>query len=93
MATMDDPKRLKPVVDSSGVLLMKRLSGATASEGPRRLLDQMTAYPLRQSVAFWHIGDRLGRQREIKDARGRAGEISRSRSRPSGVWTTTTRTW
>ena len=37
----------------------------------------MTAYPLRQSVAFWHIGDHLGRQREIKSRARRAGAISR----------------
>ena len=70
-----DPKRLKPLADS-GVLLMKRLTGATSSEGPRRLLEQMTAYPLRQSVAFWHLGDRLGRQREIKT---REEELARFR--------------
>ena len=60
-----DPKQLKSLADG-GVLLMKRLTGATTSEGPRRVLDQMTAFPLRNSVAFWHLGDRLGRQREIK---------------------------
>ncbi len=70
-----DPKRLKSMTDG-GVLLMKRLTGATTSEGPHRLLDQITAYPLRKSVAFWHIGDRLGRQREIKT---REEELARFR--------------
>jgi hypothetical protein len=70
-----DPKRLKSLADG-GVLLMKRLTGATTSEGPRRLLDQMNAYPLRQSVAFWHIGEKLGRQREIKS---REEELARFR--------------
>lgn len=70
-----DPKQLKALADG-GVLLMKRLTGATTSEGPRRLLDQMTAYPLRRSVAFWHLGDRLGRQREIKT---REEELARFR--------------
>ena len=53
-------------LSTAGLMLMKRVDGATASDGPQRVLDQMTNYPLRQSVAFWHIGDRLGRQREIK---------------------------
>jgi hypothetical protein len=70
-----DPERLKPLADS-GVLIMKRLPGATSTEGPRSLLDQITSYPLRQSVAFWHIGDRLGRQREIKN---REEELARFR--------------
>ena len=60
-----DPERAQAAV-GNGVLLMKRLTGATSTEGPQRLLDQMSNYPLRQSVAFWHLGDRLGRPREIK---------------------------
>ncbi len=58
-------KRLKPLLNN-GVLLMKRLTGATSTEGSQRLFDQMSNYPLRQSVAFWHLGDRMGRPREIK---------------------------
>ena len=54
-----DPERLKPLLNN-GVLLMKRLTGPTSSEGPRRLVDQISTYPLRQSVAFWHLGDRSG---------------------------------
>ena len=48
---------------SRGALIMARLSGATRATGPQRMLDQITAYPLRESVAFWHLGDHLGRQR------------------------------
>jgi hypothetical protein len=70
-----DQKRLKSLVDS-GVLLIKRLDGSTSLDGSRRLLDQMTAYPLRQSVAFWQIGEHLGRQRETT---ARAGELTRFR--------------
>ena len=70
-----DPKQLKALADD-GVLLMKRLTGATTSEGPRLVLDQINAYPLRKSVAFWHFGDRLGRQREIKT---REEELARVR--------------
>jgi hypothetical protein len=40
------------------------------------VLDQINAYPLRKSVAFWHFGDRLGRQREIKS---RQEELARVR--------------
>ena len=57
-------------------MIMKRLTDATAGDGPQRLLDQMTAYPLRHAVAFWHIGDRLGRQREIK---AREDEVAKIR--------------
>jgi hypothetical protein len=70
-----DPERLRPAVDRE-VLLMKRLSGGTSSDSPSRIVDQMAAYPLRQSVAFWQIGEHLGRQRELK---ARAEELSRFR--------------
>ena len=70
-----DPERLRQAVDR-GVLLMKRLSGEGSSESPSRIVDQMTAYPLRQSVAFWQIGAHLGRQRELKS---RVEELSRFR--------------
>jgi hypothetical protein len=59
------PERLQPLLDK-GVLLMKHLSGATSSEGPQRMVEQIGNYPFRQSVAFWHLGEHLGRQREIK---------------------------
>ena len=58
-------RRLQPLLDN-GVVLMKHLTGATSTEGPQRMVDQISNYPLRQSVAFWHLGDHLGRQREIK---------------------------
>jgi hypothetical protein len=59
-----DPARLAAAVEG-GALLMVSLTGANASEGPQRLLEQMTAYPLRQAAVFWHVGEHLGRQREI----------------------------
>jgi len=70
-----DPERFRPVANR-GVLLMKRLEGATSSGGPRRVLEQINTYPLRQAVAFWHIGDRLGRQREVN---AREEELTRLR--------------
>ena len=69
-----DPERLRPVVER-GVMLLKRVSGATASDGPRRLLDEVNAYPLRQAVAFWHIADHLGGKREIKSRREEVTKI------------------
>jgi len=71
-----DPERLRSAVDH-GAMLMKRLSDATASDGPQRLLDQMASYPLRHAVAFWHIGERLGRQRDIK---AREEEVAKIRA-------------
>ena len=50
----------------------------------RRVLDQMTAYPLRQSVAFWHIGDHLGRHTRDQGARAKSWRDFAKRSRPSG---------
>jgi hypothetical protein len=70
-----DPERLRPAVDR-GVLLMKRLNSGTPSDSPSHLVDQMKAYPLRQSVALWQIGEHLGRKRELKS---RAQELSRFR--------------
>jgi hypothetical protein len=70
-----DPARLKAAVES-GAMLMVRLSGAAAANGPQGLLEQMTAHPLRHAVAFWHVGDRLGRQRELK---AREEELARIR--------------
>ena len=46
------------------------------------MLEQMTAYPLRESVAFWHLGDHLGRQREIK---AREDELARFRESLAAV--------
>jgi hypothetical protein len=70
-----DTKRVRQVV-SGGVLLMKRLSGATSSDGTRGLLDELAAYPFRESVAFWQLGEHLGRQRELK---AREEELARFR--------------
>jgi hypothetical protein len=68
-------KRLKTVVDE-GVLLIKRVSSTTSTEGARPLTEQMNAYPFRDAVAFWDIGDHLGRKREIA---ARTAELSRFR--------------
>jgi hypothetical protein len=76
-----DPERLRQAVDR-GVLLMKRLSSGTPGDSPSHLVDQMKAYPLRQYVAFWQIGEHLGRQRELKS---RVHELARFREMVSAV--------
>ena len=55
-------------------MIMKRLSGGNESDSARRIVEEMTAYPLRESVAFWEIGEHLGRQRGLKS---RAEELAR----------------
>ena len=59
-----DPAALRPAIER-GALIMARLSGATAPDAPDRILEQMNSYPLRDSVAFWHLGSQLGRHRVI----------------------------
>jgi len=76
-----DPERIKSAVDR-GFLLMPRLSGATDATGPDRLLNQISNYPQRPSVAFWHVGDRLGRHRELKT---REVELERVRATLAAV--------
>ena len=70
-----DPGRVKPALDQ-GALLLARLADVTAGDGPQRVVDQIASYPLKNSVAFWHLGDHLGRDRDIKD---REQEIERVR--------------
>ena len=75
------PERIKSAVDR-GFLLMSRLDGATDAAGPDRLLEQISNHPQRPSVAFWHLGDRLGRNREIKT---REVELERFRATLAAV--------
>jgi hypothetical protein len=70
-----DPARLKTAIER-GFLLMPRLRGATARDEPQRVLDQIARFPLRDSVAFWHLADHLGRGRELT---GRQQELTRFR--------------
>ena len=70
-----DPERLRQAA-RRGVMIMKRLSGGNESDSARRIVEEMTAYPLRESVAFWEIGEHLGRQRGLKS---RAEELARIR--------------
>jgi hypothetical protein len=60
-----DPARIKAAVDK-GFFLMPRLSGITAKTDPQQVLAEVDEYPHKEAVAFWQIGERLGRKREIK---------------------------
>ena len=59
-----DPEKLRAVV-SRGALIMARLKGATDADAPQRILEELNSYPLRDSVAFWHLGNHLGKQRPL----------------------------
>lgn len=62
-----DPNRISDALDK-GFLLIPRVNSGTLRDEPRVILDRIAAYPYRDSVAFWHIGDHLGRERR-EDAR------------------------
>ena len=70
-----DPARIKGALEK-GFLLMPRLTSLSSRTDPAVLLEEVKAYPYKQAVAFWHIGEGLGRKREIKD---RDEELSRTR--------------
>ncbi len=59
-----NPEKLRAAV-SRGALIMARLSGATEADAPQRILEAINSYPLRDSVAFWQLGNHLGKQRPI----------------------------
>ena len=70
-----DPERIKTAIDK-GFLLMPRLSAISAKTDPQELLEEVGAYPHKDVVAFWQIGESLGRKREMKS---RDEELSRAR--------------
>ena len=55
-----DPAKLRSAV-KGGFYLLPRLD---ATGGNQKVLDQMAAYPERQAVLMWQIGEHLGRDRE-----------------------------
>ncbi len=57
-----DAERLKPAI-ARGALIMARLSGAAEADAPQQILEEINDYALRDSVAFWHLGNHLGRRR------------------------------
>jgi len=70
-----DPERIKTAIDK-GFLLLPRLSSISSRTDPRELLAEVASYPHKDVVAFWQIGDGLGRKREIKS---RDEELARAR--------------
>ncbi len=56
-----DPRRAREAIER-GFLLMPKLGSKDPGEalGPARAREVATASPYRDSVAFWHLGDRLG---------------------------------
>jgi hypothetical protein len=57
-----NPEKLRAAV-ARGAVIMARLSGATAADAPQRILEEINSYALRDSVAFWYLGDHLGKRR------------------------------
>jgi hypothetical protein len=62
-----DPKRISLAVEK-GFLIIPRVNTGPLRDDPRQVLDRIAAYPNRDAVAFWHLGDHLGRERG-EDAR------------------------
>ena len=58
-----DPEKLRSAV-ARGALIMARLSGSTGADAPQRILEAINGYALRDSVAFWYLGDHLGKRRQ-----------------------------
>jgi hypothetical protein len=70
-----DAERIKTAIDR-GFLLMPRISGLSAADDSKAVLDEVSAYPYKNSVAFWMVGEGLGRRRQLKD---REAELARTR--------------
>ena len=60
-----DPARIKSAIEK-GFFLMPRLSGVSARTDLEQVLAEVDAYPNKDAVAFWQIGQGLGRKRELK---------------------------
>ncbi len=70
-----DPERIKTAIEK-GFLLMPRLSAISSQTDPDKLLAEVGKYPHKDFVAFWQIGEGLGRKREMKS---RDEELARAR--------------
>jgi hypothetical protein len=60
-----DPERIKTAIER-GFLLLPRLSGISSKTDPQELISQVGSYAYKDAVAFWQIGEGLGRKRELK---------------------------
>jgi hypothetical protein len=70
-----DPDRIRTAV-AKDFLLLPRLPSISAAADTKELLDQIAAYPYKDSVAFWMVGEGLGRRRLLK---AREEELMRTR--------------
>jgi hypothetical protein len=61
---------------------MPRLQIFGDGAGPQSVLEQIAKYPLPEGAAFWDLGDRLGRLRELK---AREEELARVRACMSAI--------
>jgi hypothetical protein len=88
-----DPKRIRTAIDK-GFLLMPRLSPVGAKADPGTLAEEIAAYPFKDSVAFWDIGEGLGRRRELKTREQELNAtrklVSTMRQLPGGISRITT---
>jgi hypothetical protein len=75
-----DPDRLRDAV-GRGFMLLPNLNVDGVPLDPEQALAAAAAFPLRDSVAFWGLGDRLGRSDEPED---RKAELDRVRAIISG---------
>jgi hypothetical protein len=74
-----DPQRVDTAI-RRGLLLMPSLASVVAHSDPfdpQRVLAAVSAYPYRDAVAFWNLGEHLGRDR---DSFNRSKELERTRA-------------
>jgi hypothetical protein len=81
---LDDDPRTAREAARLGFLLMPRVERAKAGEpsDPETLLAAMRQYPLRDAVAFWDLGEGLGK---ALDPEARKAELERVRAVVSGL--------
>lgn len=62
-----DPGRIKAAIEKGFFLMPRlRLNGAAAGTDPQQVLADVDAYPFKDAVAFWQVGEGLGRKRDLK---------------------------
>jgi hypothetical protein len=60
-----DPERIRTAVEK-GFLLLPRLPGISAKTDPQEVIAEVGSYAYKDAVAFWQIGEGLGRKRGLK---------------------------
>src|SRR5262249_53232687 len=59
-----DPRKLQGALER-GALIMGRLRGKPGELRSEEIIEEINNHPMRKSVAFWYLGDHLGRRRTI----------------------------